>query len=300
MGNLFCNAPDSAHLAAVARDFCPFPDYSPGPLYNVMYANSSQLLSEHYAAVQASLMPQQQQDFTRALRGTFGKEGKVSYGGVGVVALSLAVLFDTVAKQVKGEYMYDQEPIPGLFVRSPTGTYDPLVHTVSKYLRLVPYIANSPSRMADETERYLLQIKRELNRETDAKRVEDIAAVNAVRCYMISKHMLAHLQTASNKTVDLKEIKPSNVTHKDPEFIFTLNCDPKVASERFLAELESLGPRTKQAFESCEPSKGDKSVIENIAYVEWFMHVFSGFLPEEATQPERHFDLKANALGTWI
>lgn len=77
----------------------------------------------------------------------------MTLGGVGVVALSLAVLFDTLARQVRGEVVSNVGPIPGLFVKDPRGYYPPQVDTMSKYLRLVPHIANNPSRMKSETER---------------------------------------------------------------------------------------------------------------------------------------------------
>lgn len=110
-------------------------------------------LKSHYAAVQTSLTPKQLEDFTRGLRTTFGREGKVSLGGIGVVALSLAVLFDTLAKQVRGEPVAESGPISGLFIKDLNGYYPPQVYTISKYLRLVPHIANNPTQMRKATER---------------------------------------------------------------------------------------------------------------------------------------------------
>lgn len=81
-------------------------------------------------------------------------EGRQSHSrGVGLVALSLAVLFDTLAEQVRGKWVSESGPIPGLFVKDPTGYYPPHVYMVSKYLRLVPHIANNPTRMREESER---------------------------------------------------------------------------------------------------------------------------------------------------
>lgn len=154
MGNLHCSAQDAAHLASLARDICPFPNYNPSPLFsNMLSVNSSLHLKNHYTAVQSSLTPKQLEDFTQGLRTTFGKEGKVSFGGVGIVALSLAVLFDTLARQVRGEWVSQSGPIPGLFFKDLRGYYPPHVYTVSEYLRLVPHIANNPTRMREETER---------------------------------------------------------------------------------------------------------------------------------------------------
>ncbi|GAA6234963.1 uncharacterized protein LOC117272034 [Lates japonicus] len=78
-------------------------------------------------AVQSSLTHKQLEDFTRGLRTTFGREGKVTLGGVGVVALSLAVLFYILARQARGEFVSESGPIPGLSVKDPTGFYPPQV-----------------------------------------------------------------------------------------------------------------------------------------------------------------------------
>lgn len=98
--------------------------------------------------VQSSLTPKQLEDFTQGLRSTFGKEGKVTLGGVGVVALSLAVLFDMPAKQAKGECLSNSGPIPGLFIKNQRGYYPPRVYSISsrEYLRLVPHIAKNSMR----------------------------------------------------------------------------------------------------------------------------------------------------------
>ncbi|KAK2895715.1 hypothetical protein Q8A73_015203 [Channa argus] len=156
MGNMQCPAEDAAHLASVARNICPFPNYNPNPLFtNMLSINPSLHLRNHYKAVQSSLTSKQLEDFTLGLRTTFGREGKVTLGGVGVVALSLAVLFDTLAEQVRGKPVSDSGLIPGLFLKDLRGYYPPPVYTISKYLRLVPHIANNPIRMREETERYI-------------------------------------------------------------------------------------------------------------------------------------------------
>lgn len=158
MGFVLCPFQDLASLASVARDICPFPNYNPNPLVvDMLSINSSLHLRNHYMAVQSLLTPKQLEDFTQGLRSTFGREGKVTLGGVGVVALSLAVLFDSLARQVKGQWVPESGPIPGLFVKDPRGYYPPQVYTVSEYLRLVPHIANNPTRMREETKRCVLQ-----------------------------------------------------------------------------------------------------------------------------------------------
>lgn len=156
MGYIFCPSADIALLGDVARGICPFPAYTPSPLFtNMLSVNSSLHLKNHYLAVQSSLTHDQLEDFTQQLKTTFGRDGRVTLGGVGVVALSLAVLFDSLAKQVKGEWVPESGPIPGLFVKNPRGYYPPQVYTVSEHLRLMPYIANNPTRMKEELKRWV-------------------------------------------------------------------------------------------------------------------------------------------------
>ncbi|XP_030608303.1 uncharacterized protein LOC115796165 isoform X2 [Archocentrus centrarchus] len=159
MGNMHCPPADASLVASFARDICPFPSHNHSPHFSQMLSiNSSFHLKNHYTAVQTSLTPKQLEDFTQGLRTTFGREGKVSLGGVGVVALSLAVLFDTLAKQVRGEPVAESGPISGLFIKDPNGYYPPQVYTISKYLRRVPHIANNPTLMRKGTERCLIQL----------------------------------------------------------------------------------------------------------------------------------------------
>lgn len=152
MAWVLCPLTNLGPLTSIARDVCPFPDYNPSPLFtNLLSMNSSLHLRNHYLAVQSSLNSQQLEDFNLRLRTIFGREGKVTLGGVGVVALSLAVLFDTLAGQVRGEWEPEAGPISSLFLKNPKGFYPPQVYTVSEYLRLVPYIANNPTKMKEAT-----------------------------------------------------------------------------------------------------------------------------------------------------
>lgn len=147
MGNNFCPAEEITLLGDVVRDICPLPAFTPSLHFtNTMNGNSSLYLKNHYLAVQSSLSPSQLEAFSQQLKTTLGRDGRVTLGGVGVVALSLVVLLDTLAKQVKGEWVPESGPIPGLFVKNPSGFYPRKVYTVSEYLRLMPYIANNPTK----------------------------------------------------------------------------------------------------------------------------------------------------------
>lgn len=154
MAWVLCPLSNLGPLTSLARDVCPFPDYNPSPYFlNFLSVNSSLHLRNHYRAVQSSLDSQQLDDFNLKLRTIFGREGRVTLGGVGVVALSLAVLFDTLARQVRGEWEPERGPIASLFLKNPKGFYPPQVYTVSEYMRLVPYIANNPTQMKEATKR---------------------------------------------------------------------------------------------------------------------------------------------------
>ncbi|XP_038550733.1 uncharacterized protein LOC119884385 [Micropterus salmoides] len=268
MGNMQCPAEDAALLASVARDICPFPNYNPNPVFmNMLSMNSSFHLRNHYEAVQSSLTPKQLDDFTQGLRTTFGREGKVTLGGVGVVALSLAVLFDTLARQVRGEWVSDSGPIPGLFVKSLRGYYPPSVSTVSEYLRLVPHIANNPTRMREESERYLKQLGTDIQsvENSEIKDSGDITGVNHMFGQLFEMNLRIHLLRISNSSVVDEITESVNVLQKTkgkplptestaktgvdeahvsktrkrrippPEnsVVFSLNCDPEAASKIF-------------------------------------------------------------------
>ncbi|KAE8291381.1 hypothetical protein D5F01_LYC10986 [Larimichthys crocea] len=205
MGNMHCPAEDASHLASLARDVCPFPNYNPNPLFvNMLSPNSSLHLRKHYMEVQSSLTPMQLEDFTQGLRRTFGKEGKVTLGGVGVVALSLAVLFDTLAKQAKGECLSDSGPIPGLFIKNQRGYYPPHVYTISEYLRLVPHIANNPTMMREETERYFKQLGLDdqslakLGENHTVPLEEDTTTINLMLGQFFLGHLNLHLVRIKN------------------------------------------------------------------------------------------------------
>ena len=153
INNRPCPDDTSQHLISVAKDICPFPDYNPNPMFlTSLSINSSQHLSDHYAVVQGSLTPPQLDSFTQALRTTVGPQGIVNMGGTGVVALSLAVLFSSLARRVRGQCEPETGPLQGWFFKEEGGSYPPQVLLISDYLRLVPHIANNPARMREETE----------------------------------------------------------------------------------------------------------------------------------------------------
>ncbi|XP_037647231.1 uncharacterized protein LOC119501155 [Sebastes umbrosus] len=319
MGNMHCELEDVAQLASVARGICPYPNYNPSPLFGkMMSTNSSLHLRDHYRTVQSSLTPKQLEDFTQGLKTTFGREGKVTLGGVGVVALSLAVLFDTLARQARGEWVSDSGPIPGLFVKDPLrGYYPPHVYTASEYLRLVPHIANNPTRMREETERYLKQLHvdfqsldklLENNHTLPIK--DDNIVVNIILGGAFAQDLMHHV-SRMNSTTDVRAVETftwliSAFQRTPPaDVIFNLNCDPEEANKDFLAEVQQSENRTQEAFKSCKSKEVGKSWLLFVAYLEWQYAMFSmsravGEVSRTTKMNQREdFDLKADALGKW-
>ncbi|XP_045898444.1 uncharacterized protein LOC123966306 [Micropterus dolomieu] len=338
MGNMQCPAEDAALLASVARDICPFPNYNPNPVFkNMLSMNSSLHLRNHYEAVQSSLTPKQLDDFTQGLRTTFGREGNVTLGGVGVVALSLAVLFDTLARRVRGEWESESGPIPGLFVKSLIEYYPPSVSTVSEYLRLVPHIANNPTRMREESERYFKQLAIDIKTVENSENpiCDDVTVVNHMLGMLFQRNLRIHLLRISNSSVVDEIIESVDVLQKTKENTvstettaetggdaahvskiktgqtscsenhwFHLNCDPEAASIDFLAEVQKSHD-TQKAFKQCHPSQlSEKTWLEFISGLAWLDVIFDQrFIAQnynELLSAQREdFDLKANALRKW-
>ncbi|XP_055084612.1 uncharacterized protein LOC129457036 [Periophthalmus magnuspinnatus] len=297
------------NLAAFAREICPFPNYFPDPhYYNLLSANSSHHLQEHYISVQSSLSPKQLEDFTQSLRSTFGRHGRVSHGGVGVVALSLAILFDTVARKVKGEYVSDREPIPGLFLKDYRGYYPTVVYTISEYLRLVPHIANNPTRMKEESERCLEQIDaqyREWQEAFNQKKdiwplYEDISAANIHFSYTLGMYLLT--------------VTPSHYGKEQSvigDVLFQLNCDPEEAANQFISKMHTYDKNIQDSIKDRGLDRESiratlmKEFAETLFFRSIIVSLFKaletmGKAGKDQIKPYvEHFDLKGNALGKW-
>ncbi|KAJ8382586.1 hypothetical protein SKAU_G00033640 [Synaphobranchus kaupii] len=123
--------------------------------------NSSAHLSSHYIDVRHSLSPEQLGTFNHSLRATLGESGKVTQGGVGVVALALSLLFDTLAQQAKNQ-TETTHFIHKIFGERVDGNSSEIGTVVTNYLKLVPLIANDPQRMKEETNRYEQRLHRSL------------------------------------------------------------------------------------------------------------------------------------------
>lgn len=92
-------------LFFVARDANIIPDISLDPVLTTFLSlDSSAALQHQYAFLQRGMSREQQSAFSLNLTGELGGVSRVTYGGVGVVALALSMLFDQVAQQVGKTY----------------------------------------------------------------------------------------------------------------------------------------------------------------------------------------------------
>lgn len=88
-------------LFLVARDASILPDISLDPVLTTFLSlDSSAALRHQYAFLQRSMSGEQQAAFSHNLTQRLGGSTKVTYGGVGVVALALSLIFDQVFQQV--------------------------------------------------------------------------------------------------------------------------------------------------------------------------------------------------------
>lgn len=88
-------------LFLVARDASILPDISLDPvLTTYLSPDSSAALQHQYGFLRRSMSSEQQAAFSHDLTQRLGGRRRVPYGGVGVVALALSLIFDQVSQQV--------------------------------------------------------------------------------------------------------------------------------------------------------------------------------------------------------
>ncbi|XP_071317558.1 uncharacterized protein [Trachinotus anak] len=202
MGRNLC-LPSSAtvqELFSVARDANIIPDISLDPvLTSFLSLDSSAALQHQYAFLQRSMSREQQTQFSRSLTGELGGSSRVTYGGVGVVALALSMLFDQVAQQVRaqgsteGDLSTQRSQAKRIFGISSSSRIGRFIHN---YLSLVPGIANDQEKMAETTELYDTWLKLELidhyERMTTKKRMSSVSMQQWVTGAAVHLHMRIH------------------------------------------------------------------------------------------------------------
>lgn len=88
-------------LFLVARDASIIPDISLDPVLTTFLSpDSSAALQHQYAFLRRGMSGEQQAAFSHDLAQRLGGSSRVTYGGVGVVALALSLIFDQVSQQV--------------------------------------------------------------------------------------------------------------------------------------------------------------------------------------------------------
>ncbi|MEQ2203147.1 hypothetical protein XENOCAPTIV_025487, partial [Xenoophorus captivus] len=152
-------------LFSVARDADIIPDISLDPVLTTFLSLDSPAALQHqYGFLQRSMSGEQQAAFNLNL--TVEVDCcRVTYGGVGVVALALSLLFDHVAQHVEIS-VSRQVRVHGSTegFRSPKGSRAERIFGIStssrigsiihSYLSLIPGIANNEEKMAETTELY--------------------------------------------------------------------------------------------------------------------------------------------------
>ncbi|KAF3706580.1 hypothetical protein EXN66_Car022272 [Channa argus] len=202
MGHSLClPSPDTVQeLFSVARDASIIPDISLDPVLTTFLSlDSSAALQHHFAFLQRGMSVEQQTKFSVNLTEELGGSSRVMYGGVGVVALALSMLFDQVAQQVRAQGSKDRDPssqrsqankIFGISTSSRIGWI------INSYLCLVPGIANNQETMAETTELYDRWLKLELldhyERMTTKKRMSSESMQQWLAGAAIHLHMRIH------------------------------------------------------------------------------------------------------------
>ncbi|KAG9266696.1 hypothetical protein AMEX_G19343 [Astyanax mexicanus] len=118
-------------------------------LSNYLSLNSSFALNSQYAAIQRHLSKDRLAVLDSNLTSIFGHSSRVSYGGVGIVALALSFLLDTLVGQTSDPYQRIFGP-----------DYSSEIPTVAReYLTQVPWKVNDSDGMAEMTEIYDQKLK---------------------------------------------------------------------------------------------------------------------------------------------
>ncbi|XP_026203131.1 uncharacterized protein LOC113153648 [Anabas testudineus] len=130
-------------------------------LVSLLSLNSSQALEQQYSTLQREMTQEQRFAFNRDLHTVFGGNTTMSYGGVGVVALALSVLFEMLAHHQTGSS--GRHPPPNPIGRMfGAGAVSDISSIVSELFKQIPAAANEPDKMAALLESYEGKLQSEL------------------------------------------------------------------------------------------------------------------------------------------
>lgn len=161
---------------------------------NYLSLNSSFALNLQYGAIQEHLPKGQLAALDNNLTSIFSKRTKVSYGGVGVVALAMSFLLETLVANVRGQTDEDlMDPYQKIF--GPDNSSE-ISSITREYLRQVPWMVNDSDMMAEITDIYDQKLKHALIKLYESMTVEHCMSTAAVKQWIngaaIHLHMRIH------------------------------------------------------------------------------------------------------------
>ncbi|XP_077403323.1 uncharacterized protein LOC144036500 [Vanacampus margaritifer] len=186
-------------LFVAARDTNMVPNISLDPVLTTFLSlDSSAALQHQYTSLQRSLNEAQQAVLGLRLNRELGG-GRVTHGGVGVVALALSLMLDHIAHQVRSNSSTEAgqslltspaKKIFGIAISSRIGGI------AQNYLRLIPGLANDQDMMAETTEVYDNWLKLEMldhyQRMTKKKRMSSVSMQHWLTGAALHLHMRIH------------------------------------------------------------------------------------------------------------
>ncbi|XP_056253650.1 uncharacterized protein LOC130182620 [Seriola aureovittata] len=256
-------------LFSVARDASIIPDISLDPVLTTFLSlDSSAALQHQYAFLQRSMSREQQAKFSLSLTGELGGSSRVTYGGVGVVALALSMLFDQVAQQVRtqrsteGDLSTQRSQAKRIFGISSSSKIGWLIHN---YLSLVPGIANNQEKMAETTELYDSWLKLELidhyERMTTKKRMSSVSMQQWVTGAAFHLHMRIH--QVRLHSVPLGTAESLRLSYKTG--LSRLVQGYTAYLRRNIQETAAPGPRKPKTRTASGPRQTNTSSVTNMA-----------------------------------
>ncbi|XP_051242972.1 uncharacterized protein LOC127355795 [Dicentrarchus labrax] len=136
-------------------------------LASLLSLNSSWALEQQYTTLQGSMTRQQRSAFNHDLQTLFGRNTTVSYGGVGIVALALSVLFEMLAHhqttklslRIPEARSTPPNPIRRMFGADAGSDISSIA---SEFLKQIPGAANDQDQMAALLKSYETKLRLEL------------------------------------------------------------------------------------------------------------------------------------------
>lgn len=161
---------------------------------NYLSLNSNFALNLQYGTIQERLSKDQLAVLENNLTSIFNKRTKVSSGGVGVVALAMSFLLETLVARVLGQTDGElMDPYQRIF--GPDNSSE-ISNVTREYLNQVPWMVNNSDMMAEVTDIYDQKLKHALIKLYESMTVEHCMSTAAVKQWIngaaIHLHMRIH------------------------------------------------------------------------------------------------------------